>query len=131
MGKQNTFDFPDNYTWFKTTLAITKAHFRWCYRKRRKSNLFLKVDKGVLTCRWNFWIRERRVHWFRNRIKAGHWFITWYIFTDIISEYFTDSGLERKHLLVYHWFKSVCYRNCRIFIGSCSILFWINSFFSR
>ena len=34
------------------------------------------------------------VHWYLSEIKAGHWFISWYIFTDIISEYFTDSGLE-------------------------------------
>ena len=35
-----------------------------------------------------------RVHWFLSKIKAGHWFISWYFFTDIISDYFTDSGLE-------------------------------------
>ena len=35
-----------------------------------------------------------RVHWFLSEIKARHWFISWYIFTDIISDYFTDSGLE-------------------------------------
>ena len=28
------------------------------------------------------------------QIKAGHWFISWYIFTDWISDYFTGSGLE-------------------------------------
>ena len=35
-----------------------------------------------------------RVHLFLSEIKAGHWSISWYIFTDIISDYFTDSGLE-------------------------------------
>ena len=38
--------------------------------------------------------REWRIHWFLNEIKAGHWFISWYIFTDLISDYFTDLGLE-------------------------------------
>ena len=37
-----------------------------------------------------------RVHWFLSEIKADHWFISWYIFTDIINDYFTDSGLESK-----------------------------------
>ena len=37
-----------------------------------------------------------RVHWFLSEIEAGHWFISWYIFTDIISDYFTDSGLESE-----------------------------------
>ena len=37
-----------------------------------------------------------RVHWYLSEIKAGHWFISWYIFTDIISAYFTDSGLESR-----------------------------------
>ena len=58
------------------------------------------------------------IHWFLSEIKAGHWFISWYIFTDIISwyiftdiiswyiftdiisDYFTDSGLERRYLKI-------------------------------
>ena len=39
------------------------------------------------------------VHWFLNAINAGLWFIIWYIFTYIISDYFTDSGLESKPIM--------------------------------
>ena len=88
--EQNTFDSPDNYTWLQRALAITKAHLWWCYRARRKSNLVLKVDEAV-TCRWNFWIPQ----W-----NQSYWFITWYIFTDIISDYFTDSGLESRKSII-------------------------------
>ena len=35
-----------------------------------------------------------------SEIKAGHWFISWYIFTDIISDYFTDSGLESMLIII-------------------------------
>ena len=38
-----------------------------------------------------------RIHWFLSEIKAGQWFMSWYIFTDIISDYFTDSGLESTY----------------------------------
>ena len=48
-----------------------------------------------------------RVHWFLSEIKAGHWFISWYIFTDIISDYFTDSGLEGSLFPGSKKFKSV------------------------
>ena len=35
-----------------------------------------------------------RIYWFLSEIKAGHWFTSRNIFTDIISDYFTDSDLE-------------------------------------
>ena len=44
MAEQNTFDSPDNYT------RLQRALLRLCYRERRKSNLFLKVDKAA-TCK--------------------------------------------------------------------------------
>ena len=68
--------------------CITKVHLRLCYSARRKSNLFFEFAnwKAMFTC---------RVHWFISEIKAGHWFISWYIFTDWISDYFTDSDSER------------------------------------
>ena len=47
-----------------------------------------------------------RIYWFLSEIKAGHWFISWYIFTDIISDYFTDSGLENY----FFAFQIFCFR---------------------
>ena len=83
----NTFDCLDNYMWLQRALAITKAHLQLCYSERRKSNLFFEFAYSKVMFTW-------RVHWFISEIKAGHWFISWYIFTDWISDYFTDSGLE-------------------------------------
>ena len=48
-----------------------------------------------------------RIHWFLSEIKAGHWFISWCIFTDIISDYFTDSGLESTDKNVYIEYQAV------------------------
>ena len=37
------------------------------------------------------------------------------------------NNISAKSTYVYHGYKSICYRNSNIFIGSCSIFLWINS----
>ena len=63
-------------------------------------SISLNIYNNTLIVRRNFANSKAmftwRVHWFLSEIKAGHWFISWYTFTDIISDYFTDSGLESK-----------------------------------
>ena len=60
-----------------------------------------------------------RVHWFLSEIKAGHWFINWYIFTDIISDYFTDSNLESRTL----YCKSVYPQLLKSYVNSIQLFF--------
>ena len=117
----NTFDCLDNYMWLQRVLAITKAHLRLCYSARRNSSLFFEFANSKVMFTW-------RVHWFISEIKAGHWFISWYIFTNWISDYCTDSGLESR---VNQKIKGAARRNILV---NCicesifkKILRWINS----
>ena len=75
------------------------------------SNIVLKVDKAV-TGKWHNIINDInditfefanskvmftwRLHWFLSEIKERYCFNNRYIFTDIISDYFTDLGIESK-----------------------------------
>ena len=104
--------------WLQRALAITKAHLRLCYSERRKSNLFFDFANLKVMFTW-------RALWFISIIKAGHRFISWYIFTDWISDYFTDSGLENNPL-IYLNLRILMYFDTPISkmilnIGDCSI----------
>ena len=75
------------------------------YRKSRVIVITFEIANSKVMFTWHF-------HWFLSGIKAGHWFISLYIFTDIISDYFTDAGLESCYLVnltvrtkVFRWYR--------------------------